>query len=352
MRIVMSNFDLPPAPTGGVPRQVARLAAVLQRRGHEVTVLTANSPTPQPFKVRHLKVPNAALHRRSIRLATTPFALAFSSFRGADVVHCHGDSQFLWRPHLPIVRTFHGSARDEARYAETLQRRWSQRGLYAMESIARRAATVTVGNSSATAKAVGHLDFIIPCGVDLTMYHAGAKSVAPSILFVGTLRGRKRGWLILQQFHEIIRDRVPGAELWMVCPEKVAMEGVKWLPGISDEQLAELYRQAWVFCMPSTYEGFGVPYIEALASGTAVVATKNAGASEILDFNAGSTIVNEAQLGLTISDLLRDDSKRTLMQSWARSSSERFDWRKVAENYELAYSTAIERIRAGRFKSF
>ena len=267
-------------------------------------------------------------------------------------MHCHGDSQFLWRPRLPTVRTFHGSARDEARYAETLQRRWSQRALYAMESIARRTATVTVGDSTATANAVGPLDFIIPCGVDLTMFHAGSKSLAPSILFVGTLRGRKRGWLIVQQFHDVIRERVPAAELWMVCPEKVTMEGVKWLPSISDDQLAGLYRQAWIFCMPSSYEGFGVPYIEALASGTAVVATKNAGASEILGSNAASTIVDEAELGLTISELLTDNNKRTLMQSSARSSSERFDWKRVAEDYELAYTTAIDRIQSRRLNSF
>ncbi len=54
------------------------------------------------------------------------------------------------------------------------------------------------------------------------------------------------------------------------------------------EKLCELYQRAWILCLPSTYEGFGVPYIEAMASGTVAVASPNPGAKEILDNGKGS----------------------------------------------------------------
>ena len=53
--------------------------------------------------------------------------------------------------------------------------------------------------------------------------------------------------------------------------------GITVLGRLDDEELAREYRAAWVFCLPSSYEGFGIPYAEAMASGTPVVATPNPG---------------------------------------------------------------------------
>ncbi len=45
-------------------------------------------------------------------------------------------------------------------------------------------------------------------------------------------------------------------------------KGVTYVTGVPDTQLADLYRRAWVCASPSTYEGFGLPYLEAMACGT------------------------------------------------------------------------------------
>ena len=63
--------------------------------------------------------------------------------------------------------------------------------------------------------------------------------------------------------------------LWMVAEDAPEARNVTVLGRVSDDELAELYRQAWVFCLPSTYEAFGIPYVEAMASGCPVVATPN-----------------------------------------------------------------------------
>ena len=51
--------------------------------------------------------------------------------------------------------------------------------------------------------------------------------------------------------------------------------GVRVLGRLGAEALADAYRRAWVFCLPSDYEGFGIPYAEALASGTPVALLTN-----------------------------------------------------------------------------
>src|SRR5205814_1213559 len=111
-----------------------------------------------------------------------------------------------------------------------------------------------------------------------------AKSVQPSILFVGhRLNDRKRASLLLSTFQGAVRARLPQAELWMVLDDKITAPGVQSFSSLPLEHLADLYRQAWVFCLPSSYEGFGRPYVEAMASGTPVVATRNPGALEVLE---------------------------------------------------------------------
>ena len=71
-------------------------------------------------------------------------------------------------------------------------------------------------------------------------------------------------------------------------PAGPARKGVSYHVGVSDTELAALYCRAWVYVSPSTYEGFGLPYAEALACGTPVVATPNDGSHEMLSAGGGT----------------------------------------------------------------
>src|SRR5581483_8941283 len=125
---------------------------------------------------------------------------------------------------------------------------------------------------------------------------------------VGTYKNRKRGHLLMEAFTRQIRPAVPEAELWMVCSDAPAAPGVTVHGRVSEKELAELYSRAWVFCLPSSYEGFGVPYIEAMASGTPVVATPNPGSLEVLDGGRCGVIVDPDELGDALIALLRDQT--------------------------------------------
>lgn len=334
----MLHVDLPVESKGGVAFQVERLATALARRGHDIVVFTLSPPSEaQPFAVRQLRGWGVARTRLG-RVFVLPLAFAARRYREFDVVHVHGDGQFLAAA-VPVVRTFYGSAREESRHARTWARRLSQRVQAVFEVVDRRRAEITVGISVTTAEAIGPLDLVIPCGVDRVRFRPGPKSASPSILFVGTLGGRKRGDFLLEVFGSVVLPRVPEAELWMVTDEEVSGPGVRWFRRPSDDQLAQRFREAWVFTLPSTYEGFGVPYVEAMASGTAVVATENPGAREILDGGVG-VLTDDAGLGAELAMLLGDDPRRAAMGQRGRQASERYDWAVVAESYENAYLRA------------
>jgi glycosyltransferase involved in cell wall biosynthesis len=130
------------------------------------------------------------------------------------------------------------------------------------------------------------------------------------VLFVGALTGRKRGMWMLQQFAALVRPRCPEAELHMVSEPGPAAAGVVYHTGISDDELAALYRRAWVFASPSLYEGFGLPYLEAMASGTPVVAVPNAGSREVLAAGAYGRLATDRDFGAAICELLLDPSAR------------------------------------------
>jgi glycosyltransferase involved in cell wall biosynthesis len=219
-----------------------------------------------------------------------------------------------------------------------------------MEKVAKTGATVTVGISSSTERVLGELDFIIPCGVDLSVFRPGPKSFYPAVLFVGTLGGRKRGRLLLDSFTRVIRKEMPQAELWMVVSDGVneRIEGVRWYRGLDTVSLSDLYRQAWVFCLPSSYEGFGVPYIEAMASGTAVVATHNSGANELFQASDAGVTVEDIALGKSIVRLLTDEEARLRMERAGRQDSAKFSWDVIAAAYESAYGEAVARQRSGQ----
>jgi glycosyltransferase involved in cell wall biosynthesis len=179
---------------------------------------------------------------------------------------------------------------------------------------------------------------VIPNGVDLDRFYPDAKkSSKPSVLFVGTLRGRKRGEALLRSFTETVIKQIPDAELWAVCDEEVSGPGVRWFGRVPEDVLCELYRKAWVYCLPSTYEGFGIPYIEAMASGTAIVATPNCGALEVLKGGLLGLIVCEAELSRGILQVLQDEKMRTFLETSGIREVRRYHWGRVCSAYEDLY---------------
>ena len=341
MKVAVTNAFLPSEQASGVPYQVHQLANALCARGHDVTVF---SFSPRPADALY------ALHqypRPPVIPRFFPFAMAYhlskTDFSAFDVVNCHGDN-YLLRSKRPVVRTFHGTASDEFRNAKTLRRRLFFLVSIPLERVGAALADYVVGVSETTRARMPLVQSIIPCGVDLAAFHAGAKTDQPTVLFVGTENGRKRGAWLAELFKAQVLPEIPTAELRMVSEHESIEPGVRRYGRVSSEMLAELYRSSWAFCLPSTYEGFGVPYIEAMAARTAVVATSpNPGAREVLSDGSYGAFVDDSKLADALKHILSDATLREDMERRGAERSQQYGWPIIAAHYEAAFLTAAKK---------
>jgi phosphatidylinositol alpha-mannosyltransferase len=216
-----------------------------------------------------------------------------------------------------------------------------QRAIYPLEQLARRLATVAVAVGDDTAE-LHQIRRIIGNGVDPRVFTPGAKSAVPTILYLGTWAGRKRGAWMYDRFVNDIAPHHPDVMLHFIADiEPPAHPRVSFERFPDDASLARAYREAWLFALPSTYEGFGIPYIEAMASGTAVIATPNAGAKEILGDNQFRRLVDDGQFAESVLDLLRSVSSRVQLEKAGLRRSHDFLWPNIARSYVGVYSEAL-----------
>jgi len=348
MRIAMYHANLPEPgrKPGGVEVFVHRLANALAARSHEVEVLTYSAaPADAAYDVRRL-APRRAEGSRLLRQYVASWGLNFQDLGGFDIAHTHGDDWFWLHRGLPVVRTFHGSAKLERRTATSVKRQLDKSVVYPLELLAARLATSTYGVGTDSAE-IYATDGLLPPGIDLDG-PGRAPAERPTILFVGSWGGRKRGQLLHRLFVERIRPAVPDAELWMVAESCEPSEGVRWFQTPSDEELRELYSQAWAFCLPSSYEGFGIPYLEAMAQGAPVVASPNPGARMLLDEGRWGIIADDAQLGRRLIELLLDPEQRSALAVAGLERAREYSWDRIARRHEDAYREAIERRESRR----
>ena len=338
MNIAITSLYLPSGSKIGVGYQVHHLANALVQRGHAVTVFSQTGSSPG---ARYETV--AAPVRRHTRTFRFAWDLRRYDFAAFDVLNAHGDDWFLWGRRRPRhVHTYHGSCLAEMFHARSFAGKARMAALAACEFNSLLLADDTVAVSENTRRYFPRIRHVIPCGVDTEAFSPGngKKSAPPAILFVGTMHGRKRGRLLLEIFRREIRPAMPEAELWCVCDrpdDEREGGGVRWLGRVDHETLVDLYRRAWVFCLPSTYEGFGVPYIEAMASGLPVVATPNVGAREVTREGLDGVLAPDELLGARLLGLLQDPDARALWVGRGLARAQDFSWERVCRCYEEVY---------------
>jgi glycosyltransferase involved in cell wall biosynthesis len=179
-----------------------------------------------------------------------------------------------------------------------------------------------------------HRIHIVPYGIDANERSVRSKQSGPfRVVFVGQMVQRKGLEYLLKAWRKL---RLPNAELVLAGRGRVdkpllaafASE-FKYLGELADTELAKLYDTSDVFCMPSLVEGFGLVYLEALASGLPIIATANTGAADIVQDGREGFIVPIRDVEAIAEKLewaYQNRAALTEMRTAARRLAEQYPW--------------------------
>jgi glycosyltransferase involved in cell wall biosynthesis len=180
---------------------------------------------------------------------------------------------------------------------------------------------------------------------------AGHGLEAGYVLFVGTLEPRKNVSGLLKAYRTVVdRDAsapplvIAGSKGWLFRPiyEQAETLGladrVRFLDRVPDPDLPALYNGARVLAIPSFYEGFGLPALEAMACGTPVIAADRASLPEVVG-DAGLLIDPDRPISIAAALILvlSDGSVRARLGEAGITRAAQFSWARTAKETLAVY---------------
>ncbi|MGY4099120.1 glycosyltransferase family 4 protein [Nocardia sp. R16R-3T] len=358
---------------GGVQAHVVELARVFIERGHKVSVLApASEDTPLPDFVMSAGRAVAIPYNGSVaRLSFGP--MAYTRIRrwidgnDFDVLHIHEPNApslsmlALKIAEGPIVATFHTST-TKSLVLSTFQgvlRPYHEKisGRIAVSELARRWQVEALGSDAVE----------IPNGVDVAAFARapmlpGYPRAGGTVLFLGRYEEPRKGMeVLLGALPELVRRHMD-VEILIVGrgdEDRLRREAgplarhLRFLGQVSDEEKASAMRSADVYVAPNLGgESFGIILIEAMAAGTAVVASELDAFRRVLrDGTAGMLVPvgDSVRLAAALDTLLTDAVRREAQIHVANQVVGEYDWPVVAEQILRVYETVTvgdTRVRA------
>jgi glycosyltransferase involved in cell wall biosynthesis len=172
-----------------------------------------------------------------------------------------------------------------------------------------------------------------------------------SLLFPGGTKWLKGGDLVIEALAEV-RQEVPGIHLYVALkvPSGHALrkavsalgleDNVTFVGHLSTQEYRSLLRPVDLLIMPSRQEAFGVVFLEAMALGKPIAATRTGGIPEVVEDGRNGILVEPeaGEIAQAILRLYRDeDLRRRLSQNNLRDVA-RYDWSVIADKYVEVYS--------------
>lgn len=374
MRIGVDARNLVPGLTG-IGRYVLEMCRHLALRGHEIVLYLPEKPSvPLPEwagTVARIGDYDGGARRMiwgQVALPRLAAADDLDIFWGP----AHRLPAFLDR-HIPCVVTIHDLVWMNAASTMRLQTWLGERVL--MKPAIRKADRV-VAVSSATADAVraafpgaaGKIVVVYP-GLTALNENLPGKPFAsfaerhrierPYALFVGTLEPRKNLPRLLEAYARLSGETrenlllvVAGGQGWRLgdLTTFIAQLGiassVRLTGYVADSELAGLYANARFLAMPSLYEGFGFPIIEANAVGIPALTSNSSSMPEV--GGDAALFVDPADVGAianAMNRLANDDAQYRQLAQKARPNAARFDWSRSADALLAVFEEALEERR-------
>lgn len=374
---------------GGMNVYIRNLAAALGHRQIAVDIFTRwTDPTlpqilniTQRTRVIHIPAgPIAPLHKNDLPPFTAQFAegidcFAISQRLDYQIIHSHYwlsgmagiELATMWgAPHLTMFHTL-ATLKQLARPAE-LEPRIRVEG-------ERRIIREVDGIIAATTHEQHHIAEYyhraaatietIPCGVDIASFtpdyraEARARIVArhainpskPILLSVGRLDPLKGPDLLIHMLrhmrHEATLLLVGGDEhdpqrccLQALASELGISHRIKFIDAVPQHDLLTYYRATDLFFIASHYESFGLVAVEALASGTPVIAPRIGGIPTIIRHGVNGILLEDRDPVLfakTADDILADPVRLAGMAAMAPLTVQRFGWQRIARQMHHTY---------------
>jgi glycosyltransferase involved in cell wall biosynthesis len=272
-----------------------------------------------------------------------PALLPLSASRaGVDVLHCPSIRAPL-RSRVPVVVTVHDVA--PLRHPESFNP-WMRRYTSAtLPRIVRSAAAVITVSAFQERELRSFVDLpqgrvhVVHQGVGAPFTGDGPAADGEYVLAVATVEPRKNLPTLIEAFRRSelgCELRIAGDAGW--GDVELGGERVRRLGRVSDEELAALYRGARCLVYPSAYEGFGLPVLEAMAAGTAVVCPSGAPYDE---FAEGVAVTCDPADAGSIAAALRDAvERRGELGRLGRERAAAFTWERTARSTVDVYRRA------------
>lgn len=390
--------------TGGITRMFrnwpeALLAKALARRGHRVRAFTYYQEKSDALNTRQENIEGVAVERIAPNgWLTREFWNALQRGPKPDVIHIqHLRNQFAFqaayyaqRENIPYVVTPIGPLHDqylsrnrdypldtEPLYHNII---WSRREIlnraardgrvkrhvenYFMHYPAHHAnAVIACSEHERGIWANLHIESeTIPLWVDAPYISSlrgetyTQEFARPVILFVGQFKYRK-GFDVLARAMPLVLEQFPHAtflfvghspihrrDLEAIARENGTFEHLQIIERVSEEDKVRLYNSADVSVLPTRYEGFGLPPLEAMAAGCPVVASDIPVVDEVVRHNENGLLTprdNPQLLAEAITRVLRDDALRASLIANGFETLKRFDENDLAARNEQVYARIV-----------
>jgi len=276
---------------------------------------------------------------------------------------------------LPVLQTIHHpitvDRKLEIEHSRTLMEQIGKRRWYAFTKMQTRVAkrmlrVMTVSQNSFNDIVADHKVnpdkmVVVPVGVDPELFKPvpGVERIPGMIVTTASADVPLKGLRYLLDALAKLRTERPEAHLVVIGKPKEGGEAmasierqgltdhVTWISGVPDERIVELYSQCEVACVPSLYEGFSLPAIEAMSSGACLVATNGGALPEVVGNDGETALVVETKsadaLAAAIGKAMDDPELRARIGAAGRERViNHWSWRHTAEKTVEQYRILLD----------